>query len=242
MSAGIASTLLTAWERCLARTDTERALTLLALLDSDVSEAEVASLPLGQRNGRLLALRERLFGAQMASLAACPNCGETLELALNVADLQLPPPAAEPLLLRQDGYRIQLRLPDSGDLLAIQNLTDVAGARRALFARCCVDVLVDGAPIAPETVPEALIGSAEALLAAADPQADIRLDLNCPSCRHAWLAAFDIAGFLWREIQAWAQRVFNDVHSLARSYGWSEAEILAMSPLRRQCYLDRVRQ
>lgn len=242
MSAGIASTLLAAWERCLLQTDTERALTLLVMLDTELSETTLRSLPLGQRNGRLLALRERLFGARMASLAACPNCAETLELNLNVADLQLPPPAEAPLLLVQDGFRIQLRLPDSRDLLHIQTLADVDAARRTLFARCCVEVLASGEPVIPETVPEVLIASAEALLAAADPQADIRLDLNCPSCRHAWLAAFDIAGYLWREIQTWAQRLFNDVHLLARAYGWSEADILAMSPLRRQCYLERVRQ
>lgn len=36
------------------------------------------------------------------------------------------------------------------------------------------------------------------------------------------------------------QHLLYDVHLLAQAYGWSEASILAMSPKRRQTYLDWV--
>ena len=62
----------------------------------------------------------------------------------------------------------------------------------------------------------------------------------CASCGHRHEVAFDIASFFWGEIDAWASRTFLDVHALAKAYGWREAEILAMSPRRRQHYLDLV--
>jgi hypothetical protein len=33
-----------------------------------------------------------------------------------------------------------------------------------------------------------------------------------------------------------------DVHALASAYGWREADVLAMSPMRRQVYLELARQ
>ena len=37
-----------------------------------------------------------------------------------------------------------------------------------------------------------------------------------------------------------AKRLLMDVHLLARAYGWSEAEVLALSPARRRFYLEMV--
>ncbi len=50
--------------------------------------------------------------------------------------------------------------------------------------------------------------------------------------------AFDIVSFLWNELNAWAIRTLREVHILASAYGWSETDILAMSPWRRQFYLE----
>jgi len=73
-----------------------------------------------------------------------------------------------------------------------------------------------------------------------DPQADIRIHLTCPGCCHSWCALFDIASFLWAEINGWAERMLQMVHRLAASYGWSERDILNLSPVRRQLYLGMV--
>ena len=77
-------------------------------------------------------------------------------------------------------------------------------------------------------------------MAEADPLADIQLDLTCPSCERRWRAVFDIVSFLWTEIEVWAWRTLSDVHTLARAYGWSERDILTLSPTRRQFYLEMV--
>ena len=53
-----------------------------------------------------------------------------------------------------------------------------------------------------------------------------------------WLESLDIGSFVWHELTAWAQRAMDDVHVLARAYGWSESEVLALSAWRRQRYVE----
>ena len=77
-------------------------------------------------------------------------------------------------------------------------------------------------------------------MAEADPQSHLELALSCPSCQLDWQSVFDIASYLWSEIETWALRILSEVHILASAYGWRETEILALSPLRRQLYLERV--
>jgi hypothetical protein len=66
------------------------------------------------------------------------------------------------------------------------------------------------------------------------------LELSCETCGGGFEQVFDIASFLWREIEAWSARTVTDVHTIARDYGWSESDILAMSPARRQAYIDLI--
>jgi hypothetical protein len=39
-------------------------------------------------------------------------------------------------------------------------------------------------------------------------------------------------------VEVQAMRLVGDVHALARIYGWTEADVLAMSPRRRATYLE----
>jgi len=65
--------------------------------------------------------------------------------------------------------------------------------------------------------------------------------LTCPACGHAFRVSFDIVSYFWSEVEDWAHRVLVDIHTLAAAYGWSERQILALSPMRRQLYVDMVR-
>ncbi|MGH9908466.1 MAG: phage baseplate protein, partial [Pyrinomonadaceae bacterium] len=71
-----------------------------------------------------------------------------------------------------------------------------------------------------------------------DPQADVRLALVCPDCSHRWETIFDIVSLVFNEISAWASRILRQVHLLSLAYGWREIDILSLSPLRRQAYLE----
>ena len=198
--------------------------------------ADLATLPIGQRDRLLLELRARTFGDRLDCEASCPACGAHLELALSAAELCEPaaPAPATDFDVLVDGERITVRLPDSTDIAASAQEPDRAGAM--LFDRCIAREQPDGAqPLGP-WAREALA----ARLAALDPMADLQLDLRCPACDHTWQASFDPAGFLLREIEAYAAGLLDDVHLLGRAYGWRETDILAMSPMRRHQYRERV--
>ena len=86
----------------------------------------------------------------------------------------------------------------------------------------------------------ACCGDGEPQMAEVDPQANLQLDLSCPACGHRWQVLFDIGSFFWSELNAWAQRLLAEVHVLASAYGWREADILNLSPSRRQFYLGLI--
>jgi hypothetical protein len=235
-----AAELVDIWEVGASQPLPRRALLLLAAACPEASNDELLALPVGRRDAWLLQLYERLFGAQLTVVAACAACGEELESSFAVADIRLGPDAAvDPIqALRTDGYDVSFRLPASADLVALADDSE-ADARSMLLVRCLIEACdADGQRVAVESLPRHVVAAVAAQMSAADPQADVHLDLICPACEHRWQVLFDIARFLWSEIHAWARRTLRDVNVLARAYGWREADVLALSPTRRQIYVE----
>jgi hypothetical protein len=233
-----ASELLTAWERGQQAGPMGRALALLSEFHPESDVETLSSLSIGQRDSMLLRLREWTFGPQLTALSTCAACGEQIELSLNSADL-LGPDARPEISLNIEGFDLRLRPPTSSDVAAA-NHPDLSRARLELLERCLLEARYEDSAVEPANFPEAVLDAAELALAEADPQANIQLSLECPTCGTDGRWTFDIVSFFWREIEAWAGRLFREVHTLARAYGWSEREILALSPARRQCYIDLV--
>ena len=50
----------------------------------------------------------------------------------------------------------------------------------------------------------------------------------------------DIRAVLWAEVEAWANELLHDVHALASAYGWSESDVVRLSPWRREWYRQAV--
>jgi hypothetical protein len=245
MRALTAAEILVVWERGAEQSAAERAVTMLAAACPEPADA-LARLPIGQRDARLLSLRERTLGPRLTSVSECPGCGQTLELELTTDDLRAEDGHSsddgEPVIVHVDGFEARFRLPNTFDLLAAAEARDVAGARRLLIERCALSARDEGgAEVPASALGVELLSSAASHMSAADPQADVQLALTCPDCGHDWLAPFDIAVFFWTELQACARRLVLEIHELASTYGWSEASILAMSAVRREAYLDRVR-
>jgi hypothetical protein len=234
-----ASDILKVWERGQRLHPVDRALTMLAAANPDVAWDQLAHLPVGQRDDQLLALRELTFGARLASYAECPQCGERLEFEVETSRVRFPsrerPSEGS---LQWEGYSVRFRLPDSFDLAAAVQSPDLATARKTLLERCVLAIEREGEPA--RQLPAGLESQLVETIAQADPQADVQLDLSCPACGHAWQLTFDIESFLWAEVNSLAKRLLREVHSLARAYGWREADILSMSSRRRQAYLEMV--
>jgi hypothetical protein len=241
-----ASELVTVWESGLGLTPIERGLRLLAVLFPETSDEELANYTIGERDAWLLTLREQLFGAEVASAATCPQCGEPLELNFSVPTVRTPAGSSEQhreVTVPAEGYAIRCRLPTSADLLAVAGMAGAESAQRALLDRCILAIDPDATAEAPpgsEQLPAGVAAAIVEQMAQADPQADVRLALVCPACSHHWLAQFDILSFLWAELADWVQRTLREVHRLAMAYGWREADILAMSAWRRQWYLHLI--
>jgi hypothetical protein len=225
--------LLGLWESGLTRHPIDRALLLCTWARPDVPVDRLAQLPLGAVNEALLRLRRALFGTRLQAQVACERCGETLEIWLTVDEL-LPASqgtAPSPTLQLEE---FDLRLPDSSDLASVAGIADAQAAAEQLLERCCL-------PRTPDAVlSDDIRARTEAWLEASDPLADLRLKLNCEACGHEWCAALEPASWLWDEVQRSAQGLLAQVHSLARAYGWTEQQVLALTPQRRSIYLDLV--
>lgn len=238
-----ATKLLEVWERGQHQVHVERALTLLAAAHPDASRETLATLTIGERDAGLIALREKLFGSQLTSLTDCPGCGERLELSFQVLDIRTSSIADSDTTLEfsRSGYELQLRIPNSLDLLTLSGCASPEEMRAKLLEQCVRRITYRGRVKSAEhlkEIPAELVELAIERIGAADPQADVEVNLSCPSCQHGWQASFDIVSYLWTELHAWAGQLLREVHLLASNYGWRESDILSMSPQRRRCYLE----
>lgn len=228
-----AAELMDHWETGLQQSLLDRSLRLLSTACAADPE-QIAALSIGERDARLLQLREWIFGPRLLNMAWCPHCAEQVEWEASVQQLRLQPclqsDTAASRSLETAGYTIRYRLPNTLDICAAY--TNAA----ALLQRCILEVQPAGAPALPDDVSTALMQR----MSEEDPQADIRMLLSCPACTHQWEALFDIASYLWAEVHQWAIRLLQEVSLLARAFGWSERDILNMSAQRRQLYLEMI--
>jgi len=225
--------LLELWERELGAPPFEQALAILSAACPDTPRETLARWCIGRRDDGLLRIREWAFGPSLAILAACPSCNEQLETTMPVGGLRATGQIEQnpQFTLTWGDYAIVCRTPNSEDLVACRGLSD-SHWRQTLLERCVVD-----SPVSPPSLPTQATDTIIARMVEADPQAQMLIDLTCPQCAHRWDELFDIASFFWSEIDAWARRLLREIHVLASAYGWTEKDILPLSPTRRQIYL-----
>jgi hypothetical protein len=232
--------LLNIWDQCTRRTLPEKALLLLDAACTDGEPEDPALLHIGERDAKLLQLREWMFGEQLLNITDCPNCGERIEWINNVADLRYPSEnksAHATFNEKVENYKIQFRLPNSYDLLKVSS-RDYRSDPKKLLAECIIDVQRNEHPCIADELPSQVMAVLDERMAMEDPQANIMMNLSCPACSHFWEAQFDIVSYLWTEIDSWAKHMLQDVAVLAAAFGWSESQILNLSPQKRQHYLD----
>lgn len=207
-------------------------------------EAFMAALPVGDREALLLHLRRASFGGRMSSVLDCPQCRQRLDLDLNADDLLLPPCADpqpwydEELQADDERCTLRYRLPTGADLEVIAPLADLdpTAAAAALIGRCVGRATIRGETLS--TLPEPFHAAFAAAVARRDPQAELTIAMLCPACGHDFSVLLDMATYLSQEIEQRAATLYREVHILALSYHWSEADILNLSVSRRRMYLE----
>ncbi len=253
MRALSAEGLLEVWERGTQRTLPERALAFLGAALPGRRREELSALTVGERDAGLFALRDRSLGPDLRGRTECPVCNSRLEFTLPIRDIyvaagddaeQSAPPREG--RFDQEGWALCYRLPTAGDLIAATSgrRGDVAAVRAGLLRRTILEARYHGEPIPAqellERLPEKIIAALGERMSEDDPQAEVELRLSCARCGHGWSAYLDICNFFWTETAAMSERLLGEVHALARAYGWNQSEILAMSPARRQAYIERL--
>ena len=232
--------LLALWETSCREDGVGQALALLQAAHPHAHRADLAALPIGQRDRDLLELHERLFGSSVECLADCDRCGSRMEAAFDCSEIRLPETKGEPFKVCLRRTEIEARLPDSRDLAAVEGMRDEAAAWRALVERCILAVRRGGKTVPSRQLSDALLEAVDAAAADADPQADIVLSLTCPECGAQAELPFDIARQTWAKLDHWGRAMTAAIDVIASRYGWSEAEILALGAHRRQRYLDLI--
>jgi hypothetical protein len=219
-----------------------RALAVLARAMPESTAARHRGLCVGRRDAELLAIRALTFGERIDVASCCPRCAIATELTLTADDVglgwQAIPERAEPREVAIEGRAVLLRAVSAGDLADLEASRDASEMRELLFARCVLAVDREQLPLST-TGPFA--AAIEGELAQADPCAEIELALTCPSCATAWTEMFDALTLLWSEIRTHAERLMIEVAELARTYHWSERDILALPSGRRRFYLEAAR-
>jgi hypothetical protein len=238
MRALSAAELLSVWECGLSQDYAERAVALLSAANPQLSVTEIARLSIGRRDAALLTLRDRTFGSRITSVVTCLGCGGNFDLVFETEAILAGPAQLEDFQIMAKGIEMNIHLPNSLDLAAALVNQDPAEATRVMLRRCISANDASGNRVEAEDLPFALREEAEDAMSQADPQADVRILISCSECGRQWTEPFDIVRFFWAEIEAWAVRILREVHLLASAYGWTEQEILRMSPVRRSFYLE----
>lgn len=201
-----------------------------------------AQLSVGRANALLLRLHVAMFGSRIDCSATCPACGEALELEVDAGELLgLEPPSLEgPAVFQDAEWEVSFRLPTELDVEAIRNERDPHVARNLLLQRCVSECRRGAESVNILLAPPEVIARLGARMEELDPLAVIDFELKCGACGHGRSSSLEVDSILWARVDAWARRMLQEVHELARAYGWTERDIVAMSPWKRDVYLDLV--
>jgi hypothetical protein len=199
--------------------DTRSAIELLdrLLVTRNAQVAAAAELTVPERDRALAAVYQRTFGNKISGSPRCLQCDSPYDTDFELSDLvqtlwrELPPR----VVTTATGRRF--RVPTGTDELAVGHLEPDAAAR-AIAARCAVD----GTGSADDSL------ELSQLLERAAPVLDLDLSGVCPECGAENALAFRMQSYLLHALANERARLAGELDVLARAYGWSASEILAL--------------
>jgi hypothetical protein len=205
--------------------------------------AEVGGLPLTVDRADALSVADRQFlMRQLAALlgrddvwlsADCGACRERFDVFIRQSQLPNQDGSTSyPFVeLESDDGRCRLRVPNGRDQRLVAGIDDPGEARWALAERCFVEG--EGFWSAPRR-DERWLAAVEEALDAESPQVALTARTQCPECG----ADNDVALDPYLVLELAPEGLFEDVHSLASTYHWSEEQILSLPTARRRLYLE----
>ena len=228
--------ILTLWERAVGRSP-------LAARRRACWPAMRRAAALGARNARAARHAQRPVRPRLAAESDCPACETRLRVRRSTASRSAEcltaargdaaesgsnGAAARSTFARADGRRSDAASPDDGDV-----------AERGACAAGAMPARGDRRSRAQLTTTSDRCAR-QRWIERLDPAAPVTFELACPACGDEWSAPLDVGEALWRELQRAAERSLTDIDALARAYGWTEDEVMGLSPIRRAAYLQLV--
>ena len=217
---------LALWDQGVGEHPLDRAIGLVSAAEG-IARSEAAALPLDSRDRALFRFCASQFGPAIQLVATCSECGAESEIEFSVSDVLTLSPPVDRFTVSHHGQDIACRSPNSVDLAGA--LASPA-PREALLGNL-IDV---------GDADEELLAATEAAVADSSGIAGLSLANDCPECGAVTDVPFDILDYVWRRITSEARRLLRDIHVLARAYGWTSAEILALSPRQRAAHIEMV--
>lgn len=219
----------------------EWALELVSIVFPERDWMGWASLPVGKRDRALIQIRISYFGESFEAVARCPGCQEEVEYDVHLNRILDRLPGTEPgwVTVLIEGRMERFRPFTSLDLVHAGSIHEVDQTITALLALCWDSGNRPRSWVLPYLKQEGIQQALSHALAAEDPAAELTVELECGLCRHLWEELIDPPAILRQDVQEAGERVLEEVATLARFYGWSERDILAMPPARRARYLER---
>jgi hypothetical protein len=220
-----------------------RALTaaLQHLHDREATPALIDALSVGDRQFLVQQLAGLLEMDTVWMTAACARCGEQFDFAVRFSEL--------PVKEAGEGYpfvqvstsrgNARWRVPTGADQKAVAAVSAELDAVRLLVARCLVEISGPDAGPTAEWVADLSsedVREVEAAIEAVAPEVTTAVQAVCIACGQVNQVAVDPYLCLQRSQVG----ISVDIHTIASTYHWSEAEILALPKRRRQRYLQLI--
>jgi hypothetical protein len=212
---------------------------------SGFAEASVA-----ERDRIYAALCRALFGDRVEARAVCDGCGEAYELGFELSSLERARPVATSDAgdVAIEGTSTRVRPPTVGELEAWGD-----AVFEQFRAHC---VVREGAPERAESaadpadpadatdevdeVDEVDDETLDSALEAAAPLLDMHLEAPCPACGRARRERFEIGAWLMSGLLRERRVTLQELHVLARAYGWSLESLLALTRSQRHAFVRLV--
>lgn len=203
--------------------------------------AVVADLCVGDRQFLMGRLAVGLGEGEVWLTAQCGRCGERFDFSVSYGEL--------PVKEAGEGYpfaRVEtslgpcrFRVPTGADQEFLAGLSEDGEAIRCLVERCLLarpPACGSSGDVVGAFTPDDL-ARIEAALEAVSPEVAVSVQAACPCCGTTQEIDVDPYRVLCRYS---GLELFQEIHILAATYHWSEAEILALSQERRRRYLDLI--
>ncbi len=195
-----------------------------------IAPADAAQDTLGARNQRMLAAHRALVGGGIDAQVTCRTCQTVNAFALPLAAIAGAPVPGPDVIgtVRRGDTILTFRLPRQADL--------AAGDPVAVLHRC-----YGGASPFPDLSPTE-VADLTRQFEHLDPAAVIETDLTCAGCAGSIRASVDLARFVARDFDIAADALLHEIDTIARTYGWTEPDILALPASRRRRYVELIRR